>query len=108
MGWNTTAVILNDGLDQIERDPDFGKNLAHAVLELNVKKPQYVRAGNHCNAVMLVEHHHADHMVLVLVGRNQGTVITEVSTGWQDPNPELTLLKALATKHGYQIRKKGT
>jgi len=31
MGYNTTVVVYNDALDQIESDPQFGANLAAAI-----------------------------------------------------------------------------
>jgi hypothetical protein len=73
MGFNTTVVVLNDALHDIENDPDFGKNLAKAVRGLAVRDGyQDVPALNHVNAATVIESHHADSLKAVLVGGNIG------------------------------------
>lgn len=74
MGFNTTVVILNDALHEIEADPEFGKKLGAAIRELS-PTPIWVAAGHHGNAAVVVESHHADHLVVVEVGLNMGKVI---------------------------------
>lgn len=51
MGYNTTVVVLNDALDAIRDDPEFGKKLYHAIL--------------------------ASYDVLVKVGGNRGEVVPD-------------------------------
>lgn len=75
MGMNTTIVVLNDALSEIENDPDFGRNLVTAICSLRHGKPQYVPAGGHCNAAIVIECHHANDNVLVEVGGNTGRVV---------------------------------
>lgn len=75
MGYNTTVVILNDALGQIAKDPKFGEKLARAIMEVRRDKPVDVSAGNHCNAALVVETHHADETVFVAVGRNYGEAL---------------------------------
>lgn len=82
MGLNTTILVLNDALDQIENDPEFGRRLAKAIRERSLlarasKLPtkSYVRAGNHVNAVTVVDTHHADDTALIAVGGNHATVL---------------------------------
>lgn len=79
MGFNTTVVVLNDALSQIRDDPDFGKRLYLAILEVQRGKPVHVAAHGersiHCNAAQVIETHHADHDVLVRVGGNRGEVV---------------------------------
>lgn len=77
MGWNTTVVIMNDALNFIEKDPNFAKNLYHAVLKSVSKAecPVRVPAGNYSTAALVIETHHADQEVLVRVGGNTGSVI---------------------------------
>ncbi len=74
MGFNTTVVVLNDALADIAGDPDFGKNLADAITEAAMGRPQWVAAGRHGNAAYVVESHHADYQVMVRVGGNLGQV----------------------------------
>jgi hypothetical protein len=83
MGFNTTVVVMNDALDMIRNDPQFGARLADAVLRVTRGKPVDVAAHGersvHCNAATVIETHHADYMVLVRVGGNFGEVV-EAST----------------------------
>ena len=75
MGYNTTVVVLNDALDQIRDDPEFGQKLYDAILRVQRGKPVDVSAGYHCNAATVIETHHADYKVLVEVGGNYGRVV---------------------------------
>lgn len=101
MGYNTTVVVLNDALDQIENDSDFGKNLAAAVRKVIHGKPVDVSAGNHANAACVIETHHADIIVPVLVGGNYGETLG-IYIFYKD-DAEVFLMKELAKKHGYKI-----
>jgi hypothetical protein len=84
MGFNTTVVVLNDALDQIANDPEFGKKLADAIRCIGYRPGPhslYVTAGNHSNAASVVETHHSSMTVVVAVGGNYGSVLGEY------PNP---------------------
>lgn len=80
MGYNTTIVVMNDALDTIAKDPEFGKRLSDAIAEAGFRrKPVDVSAhgGNciHVNAATVIECHHADQNVLVRVGGNHGEAL---------------------------------
>lgn len=77
MGYNTTVVIMNDALEAIGRDHEFGKNLRQAILKAVSAKECPVRVGSlgHSTAAKVIETHHADVDVLVRVGGNQGVVV---------------------------------
>lgn len=76
MGFNTTVVVLNDALSDIEQDPDFGKKLAAAIRSVSCyNKPIDVSAMGHCNAASVIESHHADNSVYVKVGGNYGEIV---------------------------------
>lgn len=93
MGFNTTVVVLNDALDDIEQDPNFGKNLAKAILKCgSTSKQVYVPAMNHGNAATVIESHHADYNFLIKVGGNQGKVVTELMGG-ESVNNQIRILK---------------
>jgi hypothetical protein len=81
MGFNTTVVVMNDALTDIEFDPDFGKNLAAAIRNISCfggpinVATHSTKCGVHCNPVSVIETHHADYDVLVRVGGNRGEVV---------------------------------
>lgn len=110
MGWNTTVVVHNDALHDIEKDPEFGKKLSTAILSLGCQdKTEDVSAGCHCNAATAIETHHADQIMAVAVGGNYG-----VKLGYAGQWPlmkdteasKLHMLKILASGLGYDLHKK--
>jgi len=116
MGYNTTVVVLNDGLGDIERDPEFGKKLARAISAVNTERYLAeqagrdfygvdVSAGNHCNAATVVETHHAEGTAVVAVGGNMGRNLGHVWP-YGDEEYDVRVLKALADKLGYSVRRK--
>ena len=73
MGWNTAVLILNDALGDIERDPEFGRNLARAIRQqVCSASPVDVSAGNHVNAASVIAQEHADNPFIVKFGGNMG------------------------------------
>lgn len=106
MGYNTTVVVMNDCLDAIGKDPDFGKKLARACLQIWDKELHPngvdVSALGCVNAATVIESHHANNVVPVLVGGNYGTALDVV----QFNHGQTELLNALATKLGYRLVKK--
>lgn len=108
MGHNATVVLMVDALGDIEKDPEFGKNLAKAVRALNVRDDrQDVPAGSHANAAHVVEVHHADQTAVITVGGNLG-IQQHVSYGWDHHKTEgqERLLREWAEKLGYDLTPK--
>lgn len=118
MGYNTTIVVLNDGLNQIEKDPQIGKKLADAITSLSTAKylaekegrPFHgidVSAGCHANAIQVVETHHADQTAIVAVGGNYGREVIPPAYLFEghQTHLQLCLLKRLASELGYTLRK---
>jgi len=103
MGMNTTVVVLNDALHQIENDPEFGKNLAQAIRG-NGYGDGSVRGGNHINAAQVVETHHADANVVVVVGGNHGELLRG-GYGHYRMSPEETAVQVLKDL-GYTVYKR--
>lgn len=108
MGNNTTVVVYNDALDALEKDRDFGASVAVAVRTF-VSCPQRrvdIPSGSHANAAVVVDCHHADQLVPVLVGGNLGYPVTGLHLSWREENRELRLLQELADKLGYELKKR--
>lgn len=82
MGFNTTIVVLNDALSEIETDAQFGRRLAEAIRNVRPGRLNYVpahgRHGIHGNAAVVVETHHSSVDVTVVVGGNLGRVVAEL------------------------------
>lgn len=114
MGYNTSVIVLNDALDAIARDPDFGKKLSYAVMAA-ASPPTHrsridldVSASNHCNAASVIETHHADQTSLVSFGGNMGHVHL-ISWGWlhHQEAKQVEMFKDWANKLGYRVVKIG-
>lgn len=82
MGYNATVVVLLDRLSEIEADPEFGRKLADAVryqasfAGAKRGQPGWQRLGNETvGQTQVVEVHHADYSVVVVVGGNTGRVL---------------------------------
>jgi hypothetical protein len=103
MGYNTTVIVMNDALSEIEKDPEFVKKLVAAILKVaSYGKPVDVPAGGHCNPVTVIETHHADNTTLVSVGGNYATVLLQ-TYGWTHHEKEMQFrlseeLDAVVTK----------
>lgn len=103
MGFNTTVVVLNDVLGEIEKDEKFGEKLADAIKSLSGPDPVSMLGGG----VKVLETHHNSSVAVVAVGGNYGTVLAwgpDVSHHTHEGQEKL--LKALAEKLGYRLTKK--
>ena len=69
MGFNTTVVVLNDCLHEIENDPEFGKKLAAAIRSFD-HRPE--RMPYVTGQTQVIGCHHADGMMVFAVGGNTG------------------------------------
>ncbi len=109
MGYNTSVIVLNDALGEIENDKDFGKKIAAAVRKLNTLPDDArgidISSGNHCNAATVVEQHHADYTALLAFGGNCVTRLGHVhSYRHNNEDVQYQLLKMLADKLGYILK----
>lgn len=114
MGYNTSVVVMNDSLDAIAKDEFFGKKLADAITLVACRSAdriynndRNVSALGHCNAVTVIESHHADYTHLIAVGGNYGTDLGFVG-GYthHTEDAKVRLLQQLADNMGYRIVKK--
>lgn len=107
MGFNTTVIVLNDALDDIERDPEFGKKLSRAIQHMSISdRPVDVTASNHCNAASVIETHHADGTVIVAIGQNTGDVVGRCYYIPYDETRKEKIVRQLADQLGFTLRKK--
>jgi len=106
MGYNATVVVMNDALGDIENDPNFGKNLVAAILQVSNRNGKIVDvvAGSHGNAAHVVETHHADQTAIITVGGNLG-VKQFMQFGWDHHTEEgqRKLVKAWAEQLGMKV-----
>lgn len=107
MGFNTTVVVLNDAVDSIRNDKDFGRKLADAITHRAVtSKPIDVSAGNHVNAALVVESHHADELKAILVGGNYGEDLGYIGR-WdlkvEEPEDKKEVLRSVARLLGMKV-----
>lgn len=126
MGFNTTMIVLNDALQYISKDPDFGKKVAEAIEEFDHRR--YVceknglhfhgvdvgagapDGGIHGNAATVVETHHADGVAVVAVGGNCAVPMTKHPCSYLAKNTgkdedKVQILKDLAEQLGYRVSK---
>ena len=109
MGYNTVVVVLNDALQQIATDQDFGKKLVDAISATLTRGGNIdVSAGNHINAATVVTSHHADFTSVITVGGNCGSILGSLYNQGRHTTDEdkLKILKSIADDMGYTLRKK--
>lgn len=79
MGFNTTIVILNDGLQEISEDPQFGENLANAIAECGAtgKTVTLYAYGKHCygNVGEVIASRHSSETNYFKVWQNCGELL---------------------------------
>lgn len=119
MGFNTSMIILNDCLDDIAKDPEFGATVARKVktlpTEFHICDRQgrkfygsHVPAGGCCSAARVIETHHADSTSIIAVGRNEGIVLSAGLYAYREEERNISLLRTLADQYGFTLRKKPT
>lgn len=109
MGFNSILYIPNDQLDEINRDPEhFARELTGAInLSCVEPKPTHLHGRFHDFTIPYCSH--ADAVGLVAVGGNHATKI--LHTGGRElehhtDGGQIELLRLLADRLGYTVRKK--
>lgn len=109
MGYNSTIVVMNDALDQIAKDKEFGNKLQTAIATRDRGKSHAdISSGNYVNAATVIDCQHADVTQVLAVGWNHGRVIDRIIINYHDEQvtPEEKILRQLAEKLGYRVSKK--
>lgn len=108
MGFNSTIVILNDGLHDIAKDKDFGKKVSDAIRDhYSDRKGRHILYSGNGNVGEVVGQEHADYTQLIAVGGNCGShLLTTMGYRHNDIAVQIRILEDLADKLGYKIIKK--
>lgn len=95
MGFNTAVIILNDHLHEIEKDPEFGQKLAHAIRVAG-------REGQYNSGFDVLPTQHADTMQVCIVGGN--SIQRLGFSHWSDDKEGV--LRTIARDMGFDLRKR--
>uniref|UniRef100_A0A6M3LQK3 Uncharacterized protein n=1 Tax=viral metagenome TaxID=1070528 RepID=A0A6M3LQK3_9ZZZZ len=107
MGFNSTIMICNDHLHDIENDPKFGAKVSNAIGCYDYDTRPFLY-----NGLQVIETHHADGIIVSAVGGNGGKLLGD--GGWSrnlvtykdGEDWKIKVLRELANNLGYSIRKK--
>jgi len=104
MGFNTAILIINDGLGDIERNP---QQFVNGITE-HLHRGGSFAVGSHCNPVEVVPSEHADFTQLISVGGNMAVKVlsTYGALDHHTEDGQVKLLKKWADKLGYRIVRK--
>jgi hypothetical protein len=101
MGFNSAVLILNDMLHEIEADPNIGKIIAAGIRSAGTG----IGRDYHPHQIGFVPTQHADTTQIIAVGGN--TIRCIGYAHWERGYPdEETILRHLADRMGYTLRKK--
>lgn len=104
MGFNTSVVILNDGLGDIVNNPErFVRELLDAIRGFGYVNHPYITGDTKVISVT-----HADTKVIISVGGNCGDTLGMVHGVRNDGTHEsrLEMIRQVAADLGYSLRKK--
>lgn len=106
MGFNSTVLVLNDRLGEIERNPEeFVKEMLNTICRIGCSD----RTGDfYPGQSTVMSCAHADTVTVLAVGGNCSTVLGRVYNGGVHHTEEaqVEILRVLADIHGFQLRKK--
>ena len=106
MGYVATIVVNVDALHLVKEDPKFGEKVYYAVQSVDDKEKN-IKVGCYFSAATAIEKHDSSYTVPVLVGGYNDCVLGNISVGYTaGENTELEVLKQIAVKHGFSLRKK--
>ena len=109
MGYNSTIMICNDVISEIEDDPGgWWKKAWAALMKCMSRGPVEFGHGCSVNGYTAVAQHHADTVSLIAVGGNYATVIWQGfrgNEGHHTKNQIVKLLALAAMEHGYVLER---
>jgi hypothetical protein len=107
MGHNTTIMIMNDAMHEIDKDPaGWWRKTKNAMAECYCSaNPVEYGHGSHVNGFSVVSNKHADFTSVVVVGRNSAEVVgTSLYSAGNDEGLVNVLNDILAAK-GLRVAK---
>lgn len=107
MGYNSTVLVLNDRLGEIERDPEaFVKEMINAI---HRKGMTYGEAAVfYPGQSSVISCAHADQVTVMAVGGNHATILGRVYNGGNHHTEEnqISILKRIADDYGFRLVRK--
>lgn len=103
MGFNTALVFCNDGLGELDRDPNAGKKIAALIRGswgLRRGESESGSIGNYANPISCLTSLHADEIQIVAVGGNR---IQYLGYGGGYASTPEAMLKELADQMGFRL-----
>lgn len=99
MGFNTTLVLMNDRLEDIRKDPEFGRALADAVEEFPLSDVRPYPTGH---GIYIIERHDSSLASVVVSHNHSGECIAVLDS---PKDVKQNVMRALAKELGYRIVK---
>jgi len=102
MGFNTAAIILNDGINGLTDDAGFGERLYREILSCR-RTGGVVSIGNHANACKILPSQHADTTQIVAIGQN---TIVPLGYSMFSASDKERVVRDMARDLGFDLRKR--
>lgn len=110
MGFNSTLIIMNDCLNEIKNDKNFGEKVHNAIIRYDSMNKKGIDISSGCcvNAATVIDCHHADGTSLIAIGGNYGTIISPYVYGYSHHTEKAkeNILRAFANDMGFRIVRK--
>jgi hypothetical protein len=106
MGYNTTLLVLNDRLGEIERDPK--KFVTEMIQAIHRKGSRDEEMDFYPGQTSVIHCAHADDVHVIAVGGNHATILGRVYNGGNHHTEEnqISLLKRIANNYGFRLVRK--
>ncbi len=118
MGYNSTILILNDGVSEIQRDPErFVKEMVDGIGRCGHGVTPHGVAGRVDGQVnfdpgqsTVISVAHTDSVTILAVGGNHATVLGRIHNGGHHhtKNDQESLLRRLADQYGFRLVRKAS
>ncbi len=89
MGYQTTVIIRNDAISEIERNPEeFVRNLLDTLRRVGLDEISHTNGldfpcGHHANVGRVIETHHSDSTTIITSGGSTGELLATLYGKWR-------------------------